>query len=182
MVRGRTRAFLAGPPLLKAATGEIATEEELGGAEMHTIVSGLGDYLAEDDRDALRIAREIMAQLEWDRPEPAQPQFKPPRYDAGRAARHHADGPQAPGRHARRRSRASSTIPISPSSAPNYGPATVCGHARIEGQAIGIITNNGPLDPARRQQGDAFHPGLLPVAHAAALSEQHHRLHGRQGL
>ena len=64
----------------------------------------------------------------------------------------------------------------------NYGPATVCGHARIEGQAIGIITNNGPLDRARRQQGDAFHPGLLPVAHAAALSEQHHRLHGRQGL
>src|SRR5712672_3583535 len=50
MVRGRTRAFLAGPPLLKAATGEIATEEELGGAEMHTSISGLGDYLAEDDR------------------------------------------------------------------------------------------------------------------------------------
>src|SRR5947199_13569 len=60
MVRGRTRAFLAGPPLLKAATGEIATEEELGGAEMHTSISGLGDYLAEDDRDALRIARDIM--------------------------------------------------------------------------------------------------------------------------
>ena len=68
MVRGRTRAFLAGPPLLKAATGEIATEEELGGAEMHTGISGLGDYLAEDDRDALRIARDIMAKLEWDRP------------------------------------------------------------------------------------------------------------------
>ena len=68
MVRGRTRAFLAGPPLLKAATGEIATEEELGGAEMHTSISGLGDYLAEDDRDALRIARDIMANLQWDRP------------------------------------------------------------------------------------------------------------------
>ena len=71
MVRGRTRAFLAGPPLLKAATGEIATEEELGGAEMHTSISGLGDYLAEDDRDALRIAREIMAALQWDRPAPS---------------------------------------------------------------------------------------------------------------
>jgi geranyl-CoA carboxylase beta subunit len=57
MVRGRSRAFLAGPPLLKAATGEVATEEELGGAEMHTTISGLGDYMAEDDRDALRIAR-----------------------------------------------------------------------------------------------------------------------------
>ena len=82
MVRGRTRAFLAGPPLLKAATGEIATEEELGGAEMHTSISGLGDYLAEDDRDALRIARDIMANLEWDRPKPAEASFKPPRYDA----------------------------------------------------------------------------------------------------
>src|SRR6201990_1471499 len=68
MVRGRTRAFLAGPPLLTAAPGEIATEEELGGAEMHTSVSGLGDYLAEDDRDALRIAREIMSALKWERP------------------------------------------------------------------------------------------------------------------
>ena len=67
MVRRRTRAFLAGPPLLKAATGEIATEEELGGAEMHTAISGLGDYLADDDRQAIRIAREVMAGLDWNR-------------------------------------------------------------------------------------------------------------------
>jgi len=60
MVRGRSRAFLAGPPLLMAATGEVATEEELGGAEMHTAVSGLGEYLAEDDRHALGIAREVV--------------------------------------------------------------------------------------------------------------------------
>src|SRR5438552_5296065 len=81
MVRGRTRAFLAGPPLLKAATGEVATEEELGGAEMHTSVSGLGDYLAEDDRDALRIAREIMAKLEWPREHATAREFAPPRYE-----------------------------------------------------------------------------------------------------
>src|SRR5665647_1068981 len=81
MVRGRTRAFLAGPPLLKAATGEIATEEELGGAEMHTSISGLGDYLAEDDRDALRIARDIMANLEWDRPAAISAAHRPPRHD-----------------------------------------------------------------------------------------------------
>src|SRR6202521_77355 len=79
MVRGRTRAFLAGPPLLKAATGEIATEEELGGAEMHTGTSGLGDYLAEDDRDALRIARELVGKLEWNRsPSPAPVCVRPP--------------------------------------------------------------------------------------------------------
>src|SRR5271156_44908 len=84
MVRGRPRAFLAGPPLLKAATGEIATEEELGGAEMHTRVSGLGDYLAEDDRDALRIARDIVAKLDWNKTMPREEPraFKPPRYDA----------------------------------------------------------------------------------------------------
>src|SRR6201986_2974435 len=68
MVRGRTRAFLAGPPLLKAATGEIATEEELGGAEMHTQISGLGGYLAEDDRDALRSAREVRDARQRGRP------------------------------------------------------------------------------------------------------------------
>src|SRR6201986_4592795 len=83
LVRAQPRAFLAGPPLLKAATGEIATEEELGGAEMHTSISGLGDYLAEDDRDALRIARDIMAKLQWDRPGQCDetPMWQPPRYD-----------------------------------------------------------------------------------------------------
>src|SRR6185437_6968298 len=83
MVRDRTRAFLAGPPLLKAATGEIATEEELGGAVMHTSVSGLGDYLAEDDRDALRIAREILDCIDWNRGLPQHTRsFEPPRHDA----------------------------------------------------------------------------------------------------
>src|SRR3979490_1541199 len=82
MVGSRTRAFLAGPPLLKAATGEIATEEELGGAEMHTSVSGLGDYMAEDDRDAIRIAREILAKIDWAREQAPPPDFAPPRYDA----------------------------------------------------------------------------------------------------
>ena len=64
MVRGRAKAFLAGPPLLKAATGEIATDEELGGAVMHTHVSGLGEYLAEDDADGVRFAREVLARLD----------------------------------------------------------------------------------------------------------------------
>src|SRR5215831_11249422 len=84
MVRDRTRAFLAGPPLLKAATGEIATEEELGGAVMHTSISGFGDYLAEDDRDAIRIAREILSTIDWNRdiPQERSRRFKPPRYDA----------------------------------------------------------------------------------------------------
>jgi len=145
MVRGRTRAFLAGPPLLKAATGEIATEEELGGAEMHTSISGLGDYLAEDDRDALRIARDIMANLEWDRPKPAEASFKPPRYDAEELL---GIMPMDHKRPVDMRQAIARFVDDSDFTefGANYGPATVCGHARIEGQAIGIITNNGPLD------------------------------------
>ncbi|MGY4328176.1 acetyl-CoA carboxylase carboxyltransferase component [Bradyrhizobium sp. LB7.2] len=155
MVRGRTRAFLAGPPLLKAATGEIATEEELGGAEMHTQVSGLGDYLAEDDRDALRIAREIMAALEWERPGKAAAQFKPPRYHQEELLG------IMPMDHKRSVDMKQVIARIVDDSdftemAPNYGPATVCGHARIEGQAIGIITNNGPLDPAGANKATHF--------------------------
>ncbi|MEM7276685.1 MAG: carboxyl transferase domain-containing protein, partial [Pseudomonadota bacterium] len=64
-VKGRGRAYLAGPPLLKAATGEIATDEELGGAEMHASVSGLAEYLADDDGHGILIAREIVERLHW---------------------------------------------------------------------------------------------------------------------
>jgi geranyl-CoA carboxylase beta subunit len=157
MVRGRTRAFLAGPPLLKAATGEIATEEELGGAEMHTGISGLGDYLAEDDRDALRIARDIMAKLEWDRPatNAQPPSVRPPRHDpeellgiAPMDYRRPVDMRQV----IARITDDSDFLEFSP----GYGPATVCGHARIEGHALGIITNNGPLDVAGANKATHF--------------------------
>src|SRR3954462_483317 len=80
MGRGRPQAVLAGPPLLKAATGEIATDEELGGAVMHTHVSGLGEYLAEDDADGVRFARELITRLNWGA-HPV-PSGKPPRYAA----------------------------------------------------------------------------------------------------
>jgi geranyl-CoA carboxylase beta subunit len=155
MVRGRTRAFLAGPPLLKAATGEIATEEELGGAEMHTSVSGLGDYLAEDDRDALRIAREIVAALEWDRPTSGRSDVRPPRYDQEELL---GIMPMDHKRPVDMRQLVARIIDDSDFTefGTNYGPATVCGHARIEGQAIGIITNNGPLDPAGANKATHF--------------------------
>ena len=65
MVRGRGRAFLAGPPLLKAATGEIADDEALGGADMHASVSGLAEHVADDDASALAMARELIASLGW---------------------------------------------------------------------------------------------------------------------
>jgi geranyl-CoA carboxylase beta subunit len=59
VVRGKAKMFLAGPPLLKAATGEIATDEQLGGAEMHAQIAGTAEYLAENDADGVRMAREL---------------------------------------------------------------------------------------------------------------------------
>jgi geranyl-CoA carboxylase beta subunit len=155
MVRGRSRAFLAGPPLLKAATGEVATEEELGGAEMHTSISGLGDYLAEDDRDALRIAREVLAQIDWPHQRAPQRDSLPPRYDADELLgimpmdhKRPVDMKQAIARFIDD----SDFLEFSA----NYGSATVCGHARIEGHAVGIITNNGPIDNAGATKATHF--------------------------
>jgi geranyl-CoA carboxylase beta subunit len=147
MVRGRSRAFLAGPPLLKAATGEVATEEELGGAEMHTSISGLGDYLAEDDRDAIRIAREIMASIDWPLEQSAPRTFKPPRYAAEELLG------VMPMDHKRPVNMKEVIARIADDSeflefGENYGSATVCGQVRVEGWPLGIVTNNGPIDPA----------------------------------
>jgi geranyl-CoA carboxylase beta subunit len=160
LVRDRSRAFLAGPPLLKAATGEVATEEELGGAVMHTSVSGLGDYLAEDDRDALRLAREILAQIDWDRHpsvRPASPprRFKPPRHEAEELLG------LMPTDHKRPVDMRQVIARIADDSeflefGGNYGSATVCGHFKIEGWPVGVITNNGPIDSAGATKATHF--------------------------
>jgi len=82
-VRNRAKVFLGGPPLVKMATGEESNDEELGGAEMHSRISGLSDYLAEDELDALRIGREIVANLGWKKLGPSpNPDFEEPLYDA----------------------------------------------------------------------------------------------------
>ena len=148
MIRGRSRAFLAGPPLLLAATGEVATEEELGGAEMHTGISGLGDYLAEDDRDAVKIARDLIGKLEWNRgAAPPMPPARSPRYDAEELLG------IMPMDHKRPVDMREVIIRLVDDSdflefGARYGSATVCGNARLEGHAIGIVTNNGPIDVA----------------------------------
>ena len=160
MVRGRSRAFLAGPPLLKAATGEVATEEELGGAQMHTSVSGLGDYLAEDDRDAIRIAREIVAQIVWpDSSKEASFQtsltFTDPCYSSDELLgimpsdyKRPVDMREVIARIAD----ASNFLEFGE----NYGSATVCGHFKIEGWPVGVITNNGPIDMAGATKATHF--------------------------
>jgi acyl-CoA carboxylase subunit beta len=81
MIKERSKVFLGGPPLVKMATGEIADEEELGGAEMHARVSGLADYLAVDEPDALRIGRAIVKRLNWRKQGPEPRASEPPKYD-----------------------------------------------------------------------------------------------------
>ena len=80
VVRGKAKLFLAGPPLLKAATGAVATDEELGGAEMHAQVAGTAEYLAENDADGVRQVREILRMLPWNEQLPwlPEPQYKEP--------------------------------------------------------------------------------------------------------
>ncbi|MBX3412018.1 MAG: acyl-CoA carboxylase subunit beta [Pirellulales bacterium] len=81
-VKGRAKVFLGGPPLVKMATGEESNDEELGGAEMHARTSGLADYLAIDERDCLRIGRQIMANLNWRKLGPApSTDVREPLYD-----------------------------------------------------------------------------------------------------
>lgn len=146
MVRGRARAFLAGPPLLKAATGEIATDEILGGADMHAAVSGLAEYVADDDAHALGVARELIGALGW-RPAPLWPDGPPPRQDAEELLGLFGADMKKPVdmRHVIARIvDASEALEFKP----DYGPATVCAYAAVAGFRVGIITNNGPLDPA----------------------------------
>ncbi|UHQ55529.1 acyl-CoA carboxylase subunit beta [Microbulbifer sp. YPW16] len=161
MVRGQTGMYLAGPPLLKAATGEIADEETLGGAEMHCRQSGSGDYLAEDDADGIRMAREIIAALPAGTPATATEDWRPPRhpeeellglipadsrrpYDVREVLARLVDD--------------SAILDFKP----EFDRQTVCCHARIEGRVIGIIGNNGPITP----------PGANKAAQFIQLCEQ----------
>jgi geranyl-CoA carboxylase beta subunit len=134
--------------LLKAATGEVASEEELGGAEMHATVSGLAEYLAEDDAHGLLIAREVVARLQWNtrcpvlRPrDAAAPAYDPDEiagivpldyrkpYDVREVVARLVDG--------------SDILDFKPL----YGVSTVCLQAEVHGHAVGLIGNNGPIDP-----------------------------------
>ncbi len=158
MVRGRAKAFLAGPPLLKAATGEIATDEELGGGEMHTSVSGLGEYLAEDDADGLRIAREVVARIGWDPPPapvlPGAPAVEP-LYPCDELAGVMPLDVRTPIDMREVIARIVDGSEFLDYGA-DYGPATVCGHAAVYGQPVGIVTNNGPIDPAGANKATHF--------------------------
>ena len=163
MVRNRSRAFLAGPPLLMAATGEVATEEELGGAAMHTAVSGLGEHLAEDDRHALGIAREVVAHMGWRQPATNKAADAPAfdREDLLGLMPLNLREPVDMREIAVRIVDGSSLLEFKPL----YGAATVCLQARIEGHSVGIVTNNGPIDVAGANKATHFIQLMCQLGH-----------------
>ena len=149
-VRNKTKMFLAGPPLLKAATGEIATDEELGGAELHVYDAGTADYLAEDDADGVRIAREVMAGLPWnDQVAPsrlscAEKVYDEPLYSADEGLGIVPCDSKKPYdvREVVARIADGSNFQ---DFKPDFDIQTVCGFIKIAGHAVGIIGNNGPI-------------------------------------
>jgi len=156
-VRGRGKAFLAGPPLLKAATGEIATEEELGGAEMHADISGLAEYLAEDDGEALLAAREVVARLDWNRRCTARGprSFREPVYDPDELLGVVPVDYRKPYDVREVLARVVDGSDFTDFK-PRYGVSTVCAHAEVHGRPCGLIGNNGPIDPAGATKAAQF--------------------------
>ncbi|MDF3194783.1 geranyl-CoA carboxylase subunit beta [Pseudomonas sp. 1928-m] len=148
VVRGKAKMFLAGPPLLKAATGEIATDEQLGGAEMHAQVAGTAEYLAENDADGVRIAREILAMLPWNAQLPARPTkaYSEPLYPVDELlglVPFDAKKPYDVREIIARIADGSAFLDFKN----EFDNQTVCGHLQIEGQPCGFIGNNGPITP-----------------------------------
>lgn len=156
MVQGEAKVYLAGPPLVKMATGEVSTHEELGGAAMHARVSGVSDYLARDEHDGLRLAREIVANLHWvkrgrlPRVTPEEPLYDPDQllglvgpdvrqpFDQREVIARLVDG-----------SRFSEFKP-------EYGPTLITGFAHLHGYPVGVLANNGVLFSEAANKGAQF--------------------------
>ncbi len=156
-VKQNGRAYLAGPPLLKAATGEVATEEELGGAQMHASISGLVEYLAEDDGHAVQICRELVERLQWNdgcAPTPAR-RFSEPLYDPDEIAGVIPVDYRTPydiRELAARLADGSDLLDFKP----GFGVSTVCLQCEVFGYAVGMIANNGPIDPDGANKATQF--------------------------
>ena len=156
VIREKSKIFLAGPPLVKMATGEESDDETLGGAQMHAEISGLGEYLAEDERDALRLCREVVSHLNWRKAgPPPSARVDEPVYDPEELL-----GIVSP----------DLRIPVEVREViarivdgsrfedfkPRYGATLVCGWAAIEGYPIGILGNNGVLTPESAEKAAHF--------------------------
>ena len=156
MVKKQAQVFLAGPPLVKMATGEVSNEEELGGAEMHSHISGLSDYLAEDEADGLRIAREIVSYFNMPKP-PAvrQETFEEPLYDADELLGVVSADVRMPFEVREVIARIVDGSRFLEFKA-GYGSTLVTGFARIHGFPVGILGNNGVLMSESSAKGAQF--------------------------
>ena len=146
-VRGRGQAFLAGPPLVRAATGEIADAKALGGVDMHASISGLVEHVAENDTDGIRLAREVLAKMGWNKNlSHAEPlSFREPRYDPDEIAgivpvdyRQPYDVKEVIARLVDD----SDLLEFKG----RYGSQTVCVQGLVHGRPCSFISNNGPID------------------------------------
>ena len=157
-VKGNAKVFLAGPPLVKMATGEVSDDETLGGAEMHARVSGLADYLAEDERDAIRLARQCVRRLNWRKhgQGPRTPDFAEPLLDADDLlgiVPNDIKIPFDPREVIKRIVDASAFDEFKPL----YGTSLVTGFAELHGYPIGIVANaRGVLFSAEAQKAAQF--------------------------
>lgn len=156
IVRNQGTIFLAGPPLVKAATGEIVTAEALGGGEVHTRISGVADHLAENDQHALQIARSIVGNLNRDKPEgPVLSQANDPKYDPEEL---YGILPRDLSKPYEVREVIARLVDASELDEfkKNFGQTLVCGFARLHGYPIGILANNGILFSESAQKGAHF--------------------------
>ncbi len=145
MVKKKAKVFLAGPPLVKMATNEITDDESLGGAEMHSRVSGVSDYLAENEKDAIRIAREVVAEFVLpDSAKPAYCKVDKPLYDRDELL---GIVPADIKKPIDARELIARIVDGSRFSEfkPEYGDTLITGYAAVHGYKIGIIANNGVI-------------------------------------
>jgi acetyl-CoA carboxylase carboxyltransferase component len=156
VVKEQSKIFLAGPPLVKMATGEESDDETLGGARLHAEVSGLGDYFAEDEMDALRMCREVISHLNWRKAGPA-PALQPeePVHDpeellglVSRDLRQPVDVRDVIAR-------------VADGSRfeefkGRYGSTMVCGWASVHGYPVGVLGNNGVIYPEGAEKAAHF--------------------------
>ncbi|HEV2460678.1 MAG TPA: carboxyl transferase domain-containing protein, partial [Ktedonobacterales bacterium] len=156
MVRRQAKVFLGGPPLVKMATGEEVDDESLGGAELHTRISGLGDFLAEDDADAIRIGRDIVARLNW-RKEVRAARVAPeePLYDPDELLGIVPPDPRWPFEMREVIARLVDGSRFDEFKR-DYGPTLVCGWAHLDGFPAGILGNNGVLFSESAQKAAQF--------------------------
>jgi len=156
VVREKSKIFLAGPPLVKMATGEESDDETLGGALMHAEVSGTGDYFAEDEMDAIRLCREVVSHLNWRKPGPG------PAFAAEEPIHDPEDLLGLVSRDLRQPVDVRDVIARVVDGSRfeefkgRFGPTMICGWAGIHGYPVGILGNNGVIYPDSAQKAAHF--------------------------